>query len=502
MSIEVCESCVNNSAVEIIRRCPNRKVATLLYDYCTLRYSNTQSFSQVDSNPRAAYNTADVSDADANHYNRQLGNLLKNLSTTAVSEVTKFAVGSTDYTDFNDIYGLAMCTRDLSSTQCFSCLQNLIRWIPSCCNNSVGAHLYTATCNTRFELYTFFQFSSPPPPPPVQGSPPVQVQGSPPVQGTGNGKSINVVAIVVPAIVAVILTVTCAYFLTRRIRKNGRKRKPELIYENDSRNEDSLQFDLNTIRAATDDFSDANKLGEGGFGAVYKGELLDGQEIAVKRLSKNSRQGSLEFKNEVVLLHKLQHRNLVRLLGFCLAGEEKLLIYEYVPNRSLDKYIFEYVMRGQFSVKSDVFSFGVLVLEIISGQKNNSFHESECAEDLLTHAWRQWVEGSVLELIEPTLRERYSRNEVMRCIHIGLLCVQEDIASRPTMASVVLMLNSYSIALPLPTTPAFFVGSRRRELGWKTGEHGPNTNKSSQSVTPDRCITSFMSESITELYPR
>ncbi|KAL5730898.1 non-specific serine/threonine protein kinase [Ranunculus cassubicifolius] len=111
--------------------------------------------------------------------------------------------------------------------------------------------------------------------------------------------------------------------------------------EDDIENEESQQYDLNMIKTATDDFSVANKLGQGGFGAVYKGQFLNGQEIAVKRLSKNSGQGSQEFKNEVVLLLKLQHRNLVRLLGYCMEEEEKLLIYEYLPNRSLDYYIFD-----------------------------------------------------------------------------------------------------------------------------------------------------------------
>ena len=129
-----------------------------------------------------------------------------------------------------------------------------------------------------------------------------------------------------------------------------------------------MQFDLDIIEAATNKFSEDNKIGEGGFGAVYKvkiklilkvnescihtkdclilvqiyfqGTLPNGQHIAVKRLSVRSGQGAVEFKNEVVLVAKLQHRNLVRLLGFCLGGEEKILVYEYVPNKSLDYFLF------------------------------------------------------------------------------------------------------------------------------------------------------------------
>ncbi|KAL5548096.1 hypothetical protein UlMin_003327, partial [Ulmus minor] len=99
-------------------------------------------------------------------------------------------------------------------------------------------------------------------------------------------------------------------------------------------------FDFATIASATNSFSAENEIGAGGFGPVYKGILSTGQEIAVKRLSKESRQGLKEFKNEVQLISKLQHRNLVALLGCCIEGGEKMLIYEYMPNKSLDNFIF------------------------------------------------------------------------------------------------------------------------------------------------------------------
>ncbi|TMW85871.1 hypothetical protein EJD97_022357 [Solanum chilense] len=122
---------------------------------------------------------------------------------------------------------------------------------------------------------------------------------------------------------------------------------PPGIHEDDIFTAEYLQYDFSTIRSATDNFSSDNKLGQGGFGPVYKGKLSNGQEVAVKRLSADSGQGDLEFKNEVMLVAKLQHRNLVRLLGFCIDGTERLLIYEFVPNASLDQFLFDPVKRRQ-----------------------------------------------------------------------------------------------------------------------------------------------------------
>ncbi|KAF3450456.1 hypothetical protein FNV43_RR06539 [Rhamnella rubrinervis] len=156
----------------------------------------------------------------------------------------------------------------------------------------------------------------------------------------------TIIVVVVPTVVCVGLIISiCACLSGRKAQKKFQSLSAHEAVDEITTTE-SLQYDFNTIRVATDNFSVANKLGQGGFGAVYRGRLYNGVEIAVKRLSRDSGQGELEFKNEVLLVAKLQHRNLVRLLGFCFDGNEKLLVYEFVPNASLDHFIFDPMKRA------------------------------------------------------------------------------------------------------------------------------------------------------------
>ncbi|KAL2484002.1 Cysteine-rich receptor-like protein kinase 10 [Forsythia ovata] len=387
VQLDTCRSCINNATRTILQLCPYQKKAILWdrSDKCMIRYSNNYIFGTLETFPQFyGWNVKNVTSKE--EFNKDLKTLLDSLRSQAAygGSLKKFAAAIGTGPDILTIYGLEQCTPDLTS------------------DDYVQADNEISTVET-------------------------------------------------------------------------------------------LHYDFGTIRAATDNFSDANKLGQGGFGIVYKGKLPNGQKIAVKRLSMNSGQGDVEFKNEVVLVARLQHRNLVRLLGFSLQGSERLLIYEFVNNGSLDHFLFgnilfeannifynklatriqlsdhvwigidatniiggvargilylhedsrlriihrdlkagnvlldeemnakisdfgmarlfgqdqtqgntsrvvgtygymapEYALHGQFSSKSDVFSFGVLVLEIISGQKINSFQNGENVEDLLSCAWENW----------------------------------------------------------------------------------------------------------------
>ncbi|KAH9779114.1 cysteine-rich receptor-like protein kinase 10 [Citrus sinensis] len=500
-----CQDCVTFATKNVTQRCPVEKRTTILFDECLLRYSNQSFFSNSDmSSQLSMWNLQNVTEPDK--FNVFLGNLMNQVITQAVNNPKRFEIRKTNYSAFQTVYSLVQCTPDLSSRDCEVCLRGALGQLPRCCSGRQGGRVLYPSCNLRYESYPFYNESaiavppSPPPPASVTRLQAVnlyfyQTKHITVLAGKSGLSSSTIIAIVAPIVVIAVLFIAGLCFLRRRAEK-----KYNAVLEQNADNDittlESLQFDFKTIEVATNKFSSDNKLGRGGFGEVYKGVLPHGQEIAVKRLSRSSGQGAQEFKNEVVLVAKLQHRNLVRLLGFCLEGDEKILVYEFVPNKSLDYFLYEYAMHGQFSVKSDVYSFGVLALETITGKKNSSFYQTDGAEDLLSYAWKHWRDGTPLQLLDSNLTDSYSRDEVTRCTHVGLLCVQEDPADRPSMATIVLALNSHSVTLSVPRQPALFIGSRT-ERSFPEREFECSDKSTSKSMP-----WSVDEASITEVYPR
>ncbi|XP_019170689.1 PREDICTED: putative receptor-like protein kinase At4g00960 [Ipomoea nil] len=553
VSTAECETCVNQACTDIPLLCPQKKNAIIWYDHCMLRYSETSVFGMA-GQAAVQFSTHNPgNDTPTAKFMELVAENLDEMGTRVAGgggygSGKKFATQEANFTAFERIYCLGQCTPDLSDSDCRKCMESAIKEVVA--KAAWGSRTLFPSCNVRYETYRFYD---------TQGR-------------SRNSYSKVIIAIVVPVIIGIILFIAVFCFVRIRNVKKRNTTTQTTQMTGVSAEESTSQYDFATVRAITNDFSHESKIGQGGYGSVYKGLLPIGQEVAVKRLSRSSGQGAQEFKNEVEVVAKLQHRNLVRLLGFCSEGEEKILIYEFVPNKSLDYFLFdleqqhllewsmryqiikgiargllylhedsrlriihrdlkasnilldakmnpkiadfgmarivgvdqsqgstnrivgtygymspEYAMHGEFSVKSDVFSFGVLLLEIIAGKKNRSFCQSNKVQDLLSYAWEQWRDSWPLKILDPALGESYAINEVVQCVHIGLLCVQEDADERPTMTDVMLMLNSYSTSNWLaPHQPAFYRSGNEKMV---------REIKLDQSMSVNEV-------SISELYPR
>ncbi|GLU22543.1 hypothetical protein SLE2022_386110 [Rubroshorea leprosula] len=303
----------------------------------------------------------------------------------------------------------------------------------------------------------------------------------------------------------------------------------------------TVSFSLRQIKAATNNFDPANKIGEGGFGPVYKGHLTDGKVIAVKQLSAKSNQGNREFVNEIGMISALQHPHLVKLYGCCVEGNQLLLIYEYMENNNLARALFEcqlkldwsmrqkicigiakglaylheesrlkivhrdikatnvlldkdlnpkisdfglaklneednthistriagtmgymapeYATRGYLTDKADVYSFGIVALEIVSGRSNTISKTKENCFYLIDWALDLKEKGSLLELVDPRLGSDYNKKEVMKMINVALLCTSPAPAARPIMSSVVSMLEGKIVVDELSLNTGTYIES-------------------------------------------
>eukprot|EP00267_Zea_mays_P056145 XP_023156181.1 cysteine-rich receptor-like protein kinase 10 [Zea mays] len=468
-----CRECVAQ-AFNVTPAC--NKDGIFSYKACPVLYAGdnfidpSNATEQADDTPFVRWNINNVT-GDADDV-RLITGLIRELLVDTVDRAAstaprRFATGVMDSgRPFPTMYSMAQCTPDLSASDCLACLRRLVGMVNSTMALRMGAQIHVIRCYFRYEAYSLYDSQ----PMLRVGPPSVPAPAPAPAIGARRKSKLWVIPVVVVPLAVAAAAALCFIFYSpwfRRYRKGettmakagSQELQGELVL--DGKNSEFRVFDFEQVLEATNDFSDENKLGEGGFGAVYKGQFADGLEVAVKRLASHSGQGFTEFKNEVQLIAKLQHSNLVRLLGCCSQEEEKILVYEYLPNKSLDSFIFdenkralldwsrllsiiegiahglnylhkhsrlrvihrdlkpsnilldremnpkisdfglakifssnniggnttrrvvgtygymapEYASEGIFSVKSDVFSFGVLVLEIITGKRNSGSHQ-------------------------------------------------------------------------------------------------------------------------------
>ncbi|XXG68692.1 hypothetical protein AAC387_Pa06g1720 [Persea americana] len=348
------------------------------------------------------------------------------------------------------------------------------------------------------------------------------------------------VGIAVPVGVLCLISVF-VILIVRRRRRLG-KGQEEVVFLGMSAD----TFSYSELKTATDEFNPANKLGEGGFGPVYKGALTDGRIIAVKQLSVASHHGKSQFVTEIATISAVQHRNLVKLYGCCIEGDRRLLVYEYLENKSLDQALFgenslhlnwqtrydiclgtarglmylheesrlrivhrdvkasnilldvdlnpkisdfglaklyddkkthistrvagtvgyvapEYAMRGHLTEKADVFAFGVVALEVLSGRPNSDTSLEQEKIYLLEWAWHLHENNRALELVDPTLVE-FNEEEALRVIGVSLLCTQAAPMLRPPMSRVVAMLSGDIELSSVTSKPGYITDWQQKEI--------------------------------------
>ncbi|CAN6452099.1 unnamed protein product [Victoria cruziana] len=540
---DVCWHCVARASAKIQDLCPNSRRAVIWLDRCQLRYSDENFFGAVDVYDEACQPAAaDITSTQkTTTFYENLRTLVSNLTSPATQSSlgSFFATGVSVLAESERIYALVQCVRDIPLEQCRWCLQIASSDIEGCLNGKQSGRILRGSCSLAFGSHPFFS-----------GDPTLVLLPQP-----DHGYKHPWIIAVICFTGVLFLMAACVFCILRKRKQHLDELEQEGVISSNSENRggketgyDLPHISLKTVEDATRKFSESNKLGEGGYGPVYKGMLPDGRKVAVKRLSGRSRQGLKEFRNEVESMAKLQHTNLVRLIGCCIEKEEKVLVYEYMPNKSLDLFlkdpegrellnwekrfdiitgiargilylhqdsrlnvihrdlkasnilldeqlnpkisdfglarIFsgvhgqastsvivgtygymapEYAMEGVFSTKSDVYSFGILLLETIGGRLNSpSICTIQDGRTLVEQAWSLWCEEKGREFIDPLILKDASAStsdRMLRCMHIGLLCTEEDAATRPAMSAVLLMLGNDSLDLPSPARPAAVGGN-------------------------------------------
>ncbi|XP_058007215.1 cysteine-rich receptor-like protein kinase 43 isoform X1 [Hevea brasiliensis] len=549
MSIAECLSCFTVASTKI-RNCSAANGARVIYDGCFLRYERSDFYGETTRDANREFCGNRNTSALVTAFQTAVKGLVNDLQIATPRINGFFAASKREVVGANNesVYGIAQCVQTIDSAGCLACMQvaftNVQRCPPIADGRAVDSGCFMRYSDTPFfadnqtiNLEPFLKTGS-------SGKKTALIGG---VAG-GGGFLLFVVVLIV-------------WFKHSRRKKASRG---DILGATELRG--PTNFSYKDLKSATKDFKEENKLGEGGFGDVYKGTLKNGKIVAVKKLALGqSRRAKADFASEVTLISNVHHRNLVRLLGCCSKGPELLLVYEYMANSSLDRFLFgqrkgslvwkqrldviigtaqglaylheqfhvciihrdikpsnilldddfqpkiadfglarllpddqthlstkfagtlgytapEYAIHGQLSEKVDTYSYGVVVLEIISGRKNNEMRVDPGSDYLLKRAWRLYENGSHLELVDESLDpNEYDAKEVKRIIEIALMCTQTSPGLRPTMSEVVVLLKSKgSLEHPPPTRPPFIDNEERVVVH---GDKSTSTASSSSNAT-------------------
>ncbi|XP_013647771.2 cysteine-rich receptor-like protein kinase 42 [Brassica napus] len=494
-----------------IPRCLPSSSARIFLDGCFLRYDTYEFYDESISAASDRYSCSNDTVLDP-----QFGNRVSEMAVRAAVRHGGFGVAGE-----SGVHALAQCWESVGKEGCRDCLEKAIGQVKRCVSRREGRAMNSG-CYLRYSDHKFYNG-----------------HGHSVLHGLYNKGVVVAIVLTMSAIVMLILPAT--YVIIVKVSKKKQEQRNLGLVSRRFKNS-KTKFKYETLEKATDYFSTKKKLGEGGNGTVFLGILPNGKSVAVKRLVFNTREWVEEFFNEVNLISGIQHKNLVKLLGCSIEGPESLLVYEYVPNKSLDNFLFdeskskslnwnqrlniilgtaeglaylhgssvriihrdiktsnvllddqlnpkvadfglarclgadkthlstgiagtlgymapEYVVRGQLTEKADVYSYGVLVLEIACGTRNNVFVPG--AGHLLHRVWNLYRLNRLVEALDPCLNDEKllqvqgSQAEVCKVLCVGLLCAQASPSLRPSMEEVISMLTERDYPIPSPTNPPF-----------------------------------------------
>ncbi|KAI3798744.1 hypothetical protein L1987_34022 [Smallanthus sonchifolius] len=476
-------------------------------------------------------------------FSQDVNGLLSDIK-DATPQTSNFYVASTTQiaSENATVYAIAQCVENINKAICQDCINMAYTNLHNC-RDGTEARFIGMGCFARYSLTPFFNDNQT-----------IVITNL----LKGHSSKVPIIAGVIGG-VALLIVIIVLWFLFRRWKKSKKTKEdsPEL--------EGAINYNYKDLQYATNNFSEENILGKGGFGEVFKAILEDKSIVAVKKIevgyAKAKAKAKEEFENEVKLISNVHHRNLLRLLGWSSEGSNLLLVLEYMPNGSLDRFLWgprrgtlnwkqrydiifgvarglahlhnefhvkivhrdikssnilldhdfqpkiadfglarfhpedkshistkfagtlgytapEYALQGILSDKVDTYSFGIVILEIISGLKCTDMNSDKPSMDyLLEHAWTLYENKKHVKLIDETLDLNKQEQHVMQIIEIALLCTQSPVSKRPTMSEVVLMLpNGLSLGNRQLTRPTLIDHDRRVRIG--------SLNKANVSGTP------------------
>ncbi|XP_058787786.1 cysteine-rich receptor-like protein kinase 2 [Vicia villosa] len=544
LSKKDCVACFNTSSTKI-RDCSASNGAKLIYDGCFLRYESERFYDQTNQ-PGGGILCGNKTAKEGASFGTIGLKVLMDLQLATPKIKGFFAATKTVVNpgSNNSIYAIAQCVETATESTCRDCMKVGYNNLRTCLPNTDG-RAYDAGCFMRYSDTPFFADNQA-----------IDIKIYLNQGGSSNKWAIIGGVVGGVGLVAIIL----AILAWQRYRKPKRALRGNIL--GTTKLKGPIKYKYSDLKAATKNFSEENKLGEGGFSKVYKGTLKNGNVVAVKKLVLgNSSKIDNDFGSEVrLIISNVDHRNLVGLLGCCSKKQEKILVYEYMANSSLDKFLFgekqgslnwkqrcdiilgtarglaylheefhipiihrdikssnillddnlhpkiadfglarllpgnrslrtgvagtlgytapEYAIHGQLSEKADTYSYGIVVLEIISGQKSTKVKEDDDGDYLLQKSWKLYERGRHLELVDKTLDPSdYDGEEVKKTIEIALLCTQTSAGMRPTMSEVVVLLQTKSLVEHLqPTMPMFIDTTLKYSEGYSTSTGSSTSN--------------------------